>query len=122
MLANLANELGKIGYETYMFSQEDKLSWKDFRWLSFNEYNFNLVTLDYMLKQSQDEYRIIATDLRYLNRVPKHTLIKNLRIWENLRIWNHMSVFRVGSGYEMMRKFTKQYLSKIAICNRYLKP
>lgn len=116
MMANLANELGKIGYETYMFSQEDKLTWKDFAWLSIKEYNFNLATFDYILKQSDDEYRIIAADLRQLIKVPKQILNKNIRLWD------HMSLFRVGSGYERMRKYTKHYLDKIAICNRYLKP
>lgn len=38
MLTNLANELAAMGYETFVFDQEDRLKWEDFSWLCFRDY------------------------------------------------------------------------------------
>lgn len=113
MAVNLANEIGKMGHDAYMFSQDSKLIWKHFKWLSIEEFYFKLATLTYMLEQPIDDYRIISESIS-LNKVPNEILIKNIRKWDM------DGLFRVGAQYEKARRFTFKYLNKIATINRHL--
>jgi len=114
MSVNLANEIGKMGYDTYILSENTVLTWKDFEWLSLKECYFKLATFRYMLNQHVGDYRIISLNLLDLNKIPNEVLVKYTRKWDM------DDLFRVGAKYEWARRFTLKHLEKIAIVNRHL--
>lgn len=122
MLTNLTNELAAMGYETFVFDEEDRLKWEDFSWLCFRDYKFKIAPVDFVFSQAEHDYVIVSSWLKpLLPRLRRRILsisIPNMEVVTHLRYWCQSELLR--HSFKDSRRCCLNYLSKIAINNRYL--
>lgn len=110
VLTNIANELGKMGYETYAFASEATFTWDSFKWLSHDKFHFKLATTKDFLSLDPNDYRIISCFIRDLD-IPND-------IKKNIRYWDMSEVFR--NNCQKSKRYVIENYEKIAICNPHL--
>jgi len=93
VLTNLANELGKMGYDVYLFDPRDKLNYKMLDWLSLPEVNFKITKTKDVLTSNPNDYRLITAWLRTL---PYQFRNENLRYLESSELIRKARMAEIG--------------------------
>ena len=109
VLTNLANELGKLGYETYLFDPKDKITHKKLEWLSLPEKHFRITKSKKILQNRPKDYRLITAWLRTLPEKYRNESLRYLESSELLR-----------EGHEPERNFLLKNNIKIANLHKNL--
>jgi len=114
---HLANACAEMGYETYVFGQKDKLTWKAFDWLSFPRLDFDVVPRASLSKQGGD-YRIVSS---WLNRlmIGQNRLVPELDV-NKTRYLERDELAR--KKYAGVARFVQKNFPTIGITNRALIP
>ena len=109
VLTSLANELGKMGMEVYLFDPLDKLTFKRLDWLSLPETHFKIARAEEVLKDNPKNYRLITAWLRTLPNRFRNESLRYLESSELLR-----------EGHESERAFLLRNKVKIANLHSHL--
>lgn len=119
MLVNFAQGASELGYNVFMFDQNDRLSWENFDWIikdPQSEFDFTIAEMHEISEDSTD-YRVVSCWLNVL--LSDGSLVDPIDV-SSLRYWNHDETLRYGEKYEAVRDFLLNNCSKIATSNREL--
>jgi len=115
---HLAAACQEMGYETFVFGQNDLLKWPSFDWLSFPAWlDFDIVPMKYLAKQKGD-YRIVTSWLNRLTVGQAH-LLYGL----DLAKMRYLERDELARGkYAGVARFVQRNFAVIGISNRALIP
>ena len=113
----LARACIEMDYDTWVFGQNDKLTWKAFDWLSWRRLGFNIASMEQLTKQKGD-YRIVTSWLNRLMIGQEH-----LRYGLDLSKMRYLERDELARGkYAGVARFVQRNFATIGISNRALLP
>ncbi|UCG55285.1 MAG: glycosyltransferase [Dehalococcoidia bacterium] len=131
MLVSLAQEIANLGYNTYVFNPQDSFRWEDFDWLCWDNFKFEIASVDYVFRQRKDECVVVTSWLQGLlfssfgRKLTQNTILNKFGINNgitphNIRYWDQSELLRSGSKVDKVKRFCLRNCSKIAINNKTL--
>jgi hypothetical protein len=122
MLTLLAREISSLGIQVSVFDSEDALSWKDFKWLSLDHFDFDILPISKVLKNP--DIMIVTS---WISTLMFHFQFDFLGItWpqkkslKRVRYWCQSELLRNNS--KKARQMVGHIPHSIAINNGHLKP
>jgi len=112
MLVQFAQGASHLGYNVFVFDHQDLLERKQFEWLSWPRFHFDIARFEAITPDD-----VVVTSWLNVLLNDDAELIDGLEPYQ-IRVWDQGELLRIGEdGFDRTRQFVSKYLDVIAINN-----